>query len=113
MNILEKDVQEPWFSFIAKGIKQIEGRLKKGSFENIKKNDIIIWKNGNKKIKTKIISIHNHKLFENMLKQHSLKKTLPNIKTINDGVNIYRQFYTKKDEEKYGVIAIKIKRIKK
>ena len=37
------------------------------------------------------------------------KIILINIKTINDGVNIYRQFYSKKDEEKYGIIAIKIK----
>lgn len=39
------NVQEPWFSLIKKGIKNVEGRLNKGKFCNLKINDTIIWNN--------------------------------------------------------------------
>ena len=107
--MIKKHVQDPWFSYIKKGNKTVEGRLNKGSFTEMKVNDIVLWMNDNKSVKTKIISIHHHKSFENMLKSHSLKNPLPGIKTIKDGVNVYREFYSKKDEHKYGVLAIKLK----
>ena len=62
----EKGVQEPWFSLIKKGIKSVEGRLNKGSFQGLKKGDIVHWMNLDKIIKTKIVSIHHHKDFEKM-----------------------------------------------
>lgn len=107
--MIKKHVQDPWFSYIKRGEKTVEGRLNKGSFTEMKVNDVVLWRNDNKSVKTKIISIHHHKSFENMLKSHSLKNTLPGIKTIKDGVNVYREFYSKKDEQKYGVLAIKLK----
>ena len=38
-----------------------------------------------------------------------LKRTLPDIKTIEDGIAIYHKYYTKEDETKYGILAIYIK----
>lgn len=107
--MLTKDVQEPWFSYINNGQKNVEGRLNKGSFSTIKKNDIIIWINGNKKIKTQVVSLHKHSNFTNMLRFHRLKHTLPGVKTFNDGLKIYHSFYKQKDIKKYGVLAIKLK----
>jgi ASC-1-like (ASCH) protein len=33
------------------------------------------------------------------------------IKKIEDGINVYYQYYTKEDEEKYDVVAIEIELI--
>ena len=107
--MLIKHVQEPWFNFIKNGQKTVEGRLNKGSFKELNKGDIVIWKNGKKKLKTCIISIHHHKNFNNMLKQHRLSNVLPGIKTFSDGVEIYSKFYSASDVLKYGVLAIKVK----
>ena len=38
-----------------------------------------------------------------------LKRTLPGFNSINDGVNIYYSFYSKEQENMYGVLAIEIK----
>ena len=38
-----------------------------------------------------------------------LKRTLPNIKTLQDGLDIYYKYYNKADEQKYKVLAIYIK----
>ena len=106
---LIKHVQEPWFGYIKSGKKTIEGRLNKGSFKELTKNDIVHWKNDDKIIKTKIISIHRHKDFEKMLKTHRLYNVLPDVKTYKDGVKVYNKFFSPSDVKKYGVLAIKIK----
>ena len=108
---LIKDVQEPWFGYIKSGKKIIEGRLNKGSFQELKKGDIVHWKNIDNIIKTKIISIHHHKDFEKMLKAHRLYNVLPNVRTYKDGVKVYNKFFSPFDVKKYGVLAIKIQKI--
>jgi ASC-1-like (ASCH) protein len=50
--------------------------------------------------------------FEEYLTNEKLKRCLPGIDTIKDGVSIYHSFYPPHDEEKYKVIAIKVKVIK-
>jgi len=109
--MITKHVQQPWFSYIKSGEKTIEGRLNKGAFSELCKGDIIKWKNENQIIKTKIISIHHHQNFEKMLRTHKLKNVLPGIKTYRDGVKVYHTFFSHSDIKKYGVLAIKIKRL--
>ena len=45
-------------------------------------------------------------------KKVGTKRILPNIKNISDGVEIYHKFYCIKNENKYGVLAIYMKKIK-
>ena len=112
---LIKHVQEPWFGFIKSGEKTIEGRLNKGSFQTLKNGDEVHWTNpdqeGDNIIKTEVVSIHYHNDFQNMLKVHQLSNVLPGVKTYEEGIGIYSNFYCLDDIEKYGVIAIKIKKI--
>jgi len=111
MSRITKHVEEPWFSLIKNGKKNIEGRLNKGRFQNLMKDDIVIWNNNNNQFKTKIISIHYHKNFKTMIKQHRLKNVLPGVKTIAEGIEIYSKFYSDSDVLKYGVLAIKLKKV--
>lgn len=102
-------VQEPWFSHIKEGRKSIEGRLNKGRFAALKKNQIVIWQNGDKKVKTKIVDIFNYKTFRQMIEQEGLKHSLPGIDTVDNGVdNVYMKFYTPEKESEFGVLAIKV-----
>ena len=106
--IYEKNVSEPWFSFILYKEKTIEGRLNKGDFAEIRIDDIIKWTHGKRFCKTKIIGLRYYKSFYTYLKSEKLKKCLPGIKKYKDGEKIYYSFYTKDDEKKYGVIAIEL-----
>ena len=45
------------------------------------------------------------------LNYENLKKVLPNIKSIEEGVSVYKRFYTDKQEKEFGVIAIEIELI--
>jgi ASC-1-like (ASCH) protein len=102
------NVSEPWFTFIKKGKKRIEGRLKKGVFAKLNKGDTIFFVNGNYEVKTLITHIYEYSSFLEYLTIEGLRYTLPNIKTLDDGVNIYYKYYTKEDEKKLGILAIHV-----
>ena len=107
----EISVQEPYFSYIKNKRKTIEGRLNTGKFSLFKKGDILKIINGNEHIIVKIRKLKTYSSFKEYLSLEGLKRTLPNIYTIKDGVNIYRRFYSRDDENKYGVLAIYLKKI--
>jgi ASC-1-like (ASCH) protein len=46
--------------------------------------------------------------FAEMLRSEGLEKCLPGIFSIEDGVAIYRQFYSKEEEAQFGVLAFKV-----
>ena len=111
-----KNLSEPWFTLIKLGIKKCEGRLNKGDFSEMKKSDIILFENNDfgfsRSFRCKIKHIRDYTTFEKYLENETLKKCLPGIDTIEDGVNIYYKYYKKEDEEKYKIKAIRIKVIK-
>ena len=108
---IELGVQEPWFTFIKSGRKKIEGRLNKGNFAKLKKGQIVVWTNGNKKVKTKITNIFTYKTFSDMLIFEGLKNALPSIQTLEAGEAVYYSFYTKEKEASLGVLAIELELI--
>ena len=107
-NIYTITVKEPWFSFIKEGKKKIEGRLNRGLFQKINKNDIVIWMNRDQKVKVRITDKRVYKNFREMIEKEGLDKVLPSIKTIDDGVNVYRQYFSETDEINNGVVAIEM-----
>ena len=104
-------VNNIYFNYIKNNKKTIEGRLNTGKFSTFKKGDKLKIVNGDDYIIVKIRKIKKYLSFEEYLSQEGLKRTLPNIKTIKDGINIYYNFYTKENEDKYGILAIYIKKI--
>ena len=88
----EKSVQEPWFSLIQNKVKKIEGRPKKGFFNELKKGDIIIWTNDItgkvRKCKTIISDVRYYKTFYDMIATEKLVNVLPatgaGINTVED-----------------------------
>ena len=102
-------VKQPWFDFIKCNEKTAEGRLNKGLFSKLKIGDEIIWLHQNLKYKVRISYINKYKSFKDMLQEETIQQVLPNMSNIDDGVKVYRQFYSQSDEEKFGVVAIGMK----
>lgn len=105
----KKDVSEPWFSLIKIGKKTVEGRLGKNEFAEMKEGDIITFINKQmpfeRQFHVKITQINNYNTFREYLSTEGLDKSLPGIDTIEQGVEVYYQYY-KADEGKYPVRAI-------
>ncbi|WP_457753345.1 ASCH domain-containing protein [Thermococcus sp.] len=104
----EMGLQEEYLKLIAEGKKKIEGRLYDEKRRQIKPGDIIIFEG---KLKVKVKDIRVYPSFREMLKKEGLENVLPGIKSIEEGVRIYRQFYTEEEEKKWGVAAIEIEPI--
>lgn len=113
MTIYSKSLSEPWFSLIYFKHKKVEGRLNVGDFKKMKENDIIIWHNKDfdihREYKTMIKYVKHYDNFTEYLRNEKLERCLPTIGNIEDGLKIYYRYYNKTDEEKYGVVAIRLK----
>lgn len=105
----KKNLSEPWFTLIKIGIKKYEGRLRKGDFEKINKGDFIIFNSGKRSFKAKVTEIKYYSVFKKFISDKGLKKCLPGIDSVKEGVEVYEQFYSKEDIKKYGVVSIRMK----
>lgn len=108
----EIGVKGIWYEYIKNKKKLIEGRLNKGKFKVMNVGNYLLINNNESKTVAKITSKREYESFSDMLKSEGLDVVLPGIKSINDGVDIYREFYTEGAEKKYGVVAFGIKVIK-
>ncbi len=104
-----KGVQEPWFTHIKEGRKTVEGRLDKGDFSKMKVGETIEWRNKGDKFRVKIIGINKYETFREYLETEGLENCLPNVDMVEDGIAVYRKFYSDEKEKQYGVLAIKVK----
>ena len=59
--------------------------------------------------KSLITKIIKYSTFEEYLSQEGLARTLPGIKTIKEGIDIYYKYYTPEQEKEFGILAIYIK----
>jgi ASC-1-like (ASCH) protein len=107
MTSFNLNVSEPWLTYLVSGEKQIEGRINKGKFSLIKKGDLLELQNGTI---LKVICIRRYFSFKNMLIYEGLDKVLPGTSTIDDGISIYRQYYSIEDEKK-SVLAFHVERM--
>ncbi len=111
MDIKSEHLSEPWFTLISLGLKTVEGRLNKGRFQEMKVGDIIEWYNDDflkRTVKTKIVEKREYKTFEEYLNKEGLDKCLPGMPSLEYGLSVYFKYFSKENEEKYGVVAIRI-----
>jgi ASC-1-like (ASCH) protein len=103
---------EPYFTFVKQGKKTIEGRIRKGYYRLIKPGDHIIIFNEEETDNLEVLvkRVAPYESIWEMLKAEPLKKIVPDAKSIDDGVQIYRRFYTEEQEKEFGVVAIEIKK---
>jgi ASC-1-like (ASCH) protein len=111
MTTYVEHLSEPWFTLILMGKKTVEGRKNKGKFKEMNVGDIIEWFNDDfehRSVKTRIIEKVEYKTFEEYLTAEGLENCLPAIPSMSHGLSVYFKYFTKEDEEKYGVIAIRL-----
>lgn len=102
--MMRKHLSEPWFSLIKGGIKTIEGRIDKGEF--VKGMEVTFW-NREEEFVCIVTEVEKYSSFEEMLYKESLHKVLPGVLTVEEGVKIYRRYYSE-EEEKRGVVSVRL-----
>ncbi|KAK6279473.1 hypothetical protein POUND7_019740 [Theobroma cacao] len=99
----ELHVQEPFFSMLRDCLKTIEGRCAGGKYNNIEPGAMILF---NKCLVLEVQDVHRYATFSKMLEAESLLQVLPGVKSTEEGLQIYRKFYTEEKESSNGVLAI-------
>ncbi|PSS24056.1 Zinc finger protein like [Actinidia chinensis var. chinensis] len=99
----ELHVQEPFFTQLKDGLKTVEGRCAVGNYNRIASGSLILF---NKCLVLQVQDVHRYASFSEMFGAGSLTKVLPGVETIEEGVQIYRKFYSEEKERSNGVLAI-------
>lgn len=104
---------EPYFTLLKNGQKTIEGRLRKGKYTKIKPGDYIEVYNPEEtaKIDVKVKRVARYSSFRELLTQEPVRMLLPNVKTLDQAINVYRSFYTSQQEKQFGVVSIEVEKI--
>ncbi|WP_297501544.1 ASCH domain-containing protein [Thermococcus sp.] len=98
-------LQEEYLRAIAEGKKRVEGRLYDEKRRAIKPGDNIIFED---RLVCVVKDVRVYQSFGEMLEKEGLENVLPGVKSIEEGVKVYRKFYSEEKEKKYGVVAIKV-----
>lgn len=115
--MLEIGIETSVLEDIRLGRKTIEGRLGKPKFLKITEGDVVriredIWEGGEivesltSDVSIKITQVLYFESFSEMLETLDYKAVLPAALNVEDGLKIYRQFYSAEDEKEYGVVAM-------
>ena len=105
----KKHLSEPWFSLVMLGIKTAEGRLNKGDFAKMNVGDTITFFNddfNHREFTITITNITRFRSFETYLRKETLKRCLPSIKSLKDGLSVYYKYFTKAQEQQYGIVCV-------
>ena len=96
------------------GQKTIEGRVKKAWYRFVSVGDHIIIYNAEETDSIAVIvrGVRTYGTIREMLIHEPLKKLLPDVDTVEQGIRVYRRFYSEDQEKEFGVVAIEVERIK-
>ncbi len=106
-------LQPRYFDYILNGTKRIELRLNDEKRRLIKTGDtIIFYKMPEEKesLTVKVIDLLHYKSFKDLLNDYDISIFSSKDDTKEDLLNVLEEFYTKEDQEKYGVLGIRIKK---
>lgn len=103
----ELHVQEPFFSQLRAGQKTVEGRCATGNYNRIVPGSLLLF---NKCLLLQVQYVKRYSSFSEMLEIETLENVLPGVETIEEGVQIYRKFYSEEKEMSNGVLAISVSR---
>ncbi|CCB85369.1 ASCH domain-containing protein [Parachlamydia acanthamoebae] len=104
--MLDINVEDQFFKLIKQGKKTVEGRLAKSKFLNLAPGDCLRINN---QLIVFVQRVDCYPFFRDMLFHEGLKNVLPGCASLDEGENIYYRFYSREDEKKFGVIAVKLK----
>ncbi len=107
----EMKLQPEYYNYILNGTKRIEIRLFDEKRKQIKLGDTIkILKEPelNESFKTKVIGLLRYNSFEDMFKDFDISILSDKSMTKEELIAVLEQFYTKEEQQQYGVLGIRI-----
>ena len=101
--------QEPWFSFIQKGVKPVEGRKATPKHLAIQPGDIIEFFCDDRHFLAEVERIERFGSLDDYFHTVGLAKALPGILSLEEGKKIYLQWSTEQEIATFGFLGIFVK----
>lgn len=109
MNTINMHCEDPWFSYLRRGIKPVEGRKNTPAYQDIKVGDKINFSNGKDSFMADVVEIRTYSSLEQYLEDVSIEKALPGVKSLQEALDIYHQWSTEEKIRQYGFLGIFVK----
>ena len=104
--IIQNPKKCPTFDLISSGVKTVEGRKNSLKYQKYKPGDFLNFINGEQTLMTLITKINKYSDVEEYLRKETLKRALPCVKTIKEGVKMYNMWTNPSERnmlrKKYG-----------
>jgi ASC-1-like (ASCH) protein len=112
-DVIEFRIGDPWFNFIIAGRKTIEGKLAKGKALQMKPGSVLhISGSGARIIECQVTAVRSYKSFIEYFGGEGLRKALPEVDSIENGLAVYAQYYPAGLDEQLGVLAVELRFIR-
>lgn len=111
MNYLTINCEEPWYSYLKSGEKEVEGRKGQSKYRELKSGDIVLFKcvGEEKQFLATVTKVDVFKDLDEYLTKVTLAKALPHVTDMEEARRTYHQWSTPEEIEKYGFVGIWIK----
>ena len=104
------NLQERYFDYIQTGTKRIELRLYDDKRRRIKLGDEIEFaKSDTAKLKAQVIGLLLYNSFEELFEDLPMELLADKTMTKSELLGVLGEFYTKEQQQKYGVVGIRLK----
>jgi len=105
--IHDMHVRSEFFDYLIKGVKKVEGRLYDDKRRKIRPGDYIRLRDElSREAFFLVKDILAFRSFQEMFNFLNFSLFIPNAKSIEDAIRVYRTFYSEEEEKRYGVCAI-------
>ena len=106
-------LQPKFFDYINNGTKRIELRLYDEKRQKINIGDTIVFKREPElevTMRVKVIGLLRYSSFEELIEDFDIEMLADRSMTKHELLNVLEEFYTKEEQEKYGVLGIRIEK---
>ena len=106
-------LQPKFFDYINNGTKRIELRLYDEKRQKINIGDTIVFKKEPElevTMRVKVIGLLRYSSFEELIEDFDIEMLADRSMTKHELLNVLEEFYTKEEQEKYGVLGIRIEK---
>ena len=106
-------LQPKFFDYINNGTKRIELRLYDEKRQKINIGDTIVFKREPElevTMRVKVIGLLRYSKFEELIEDFDIEMLADRSMTKHELLNVLEEFYTKEEQEKYGVLGIRIEK---
>lgn len=96
---------------LASGEKRIEGKRNSTTWSGMRFGDHIIFSSGGDNLEFRVVALRVYKGYDCLrryLEAEGLRRTLPGVLTIEEGMALYRQYWSEEEIARDGVLAIEI-----